>query len=266
MAKIDRPRSIYSQASPSPASRQSKYQRLTDESNATSGIYSSLKNGAERAISLVRSFFEKMTTSNAPEASTPVVRASYQAQLRNLIARHPPSEKTNAYWNAFIQGIWSNPEASDEEIVSALEAMVYMRAFKELRGQLMEANYSRNLCYKIAEEVVQLLRDYSRKDLSMTDQLKNVYQKLQERNAPQIDEMNLKQFRRALKKQRIEVLNAPEMNRLSSAADLGNWPKDEYRRLHLINYKPVEIRSLGRVLAKMPQDKRFSDLLNRLFN
>lgn len=264
MTKINQPRSNYASV-PGPGNpHNSRVKRLADESNASQGLYSNLKNGAQHAKQAVMGLFESQASEKAPTESVPAVRASLEAQLRNLIAHYPPSDQTMGYWNTYIRGISKNLDASVADVVAGLEAIVYLRAFKELSARLMDPDRGRILCYKIAQEVVQLLRDDFEGHLTTADLLKTVYQKMQDRNAPQEDEFNLKQFKKGVVKKRIELLNAAEYQKCYEDVQAGVWPKEEYRLFHLVNYQPVEMRRLGTVLARLPRDPHFSNLMKRL--
>lgn len=254
MYRVHRPTSAAPQTTPSKKSQHVQFQG------------SEVRNRMQRIFDSVRAFFQSFSSTTPAKHTYSQSRKSFQSQFRNLMVKCPPSVKMMPIWNAFIQEIWQNPESSDEDMVTALEAMVFVRAFQELRGDKMAPGHRTKLFYKMAEEVVQLLRDNARVDVSTSELLKEVTLKMRERNEPQEDQFTRPDFLRAIEKLRIELLNAPETRDNISDANSGKWRKNELRTFHLINYTPNQMSQLGKVIAKLPEDERFADLVRRLID
>lgn len=252
MYRVHRPTGSTARVTPSKKSQHVQFQQVE------------VRSRMQRIFDSVRSFFHSFSSTTPAKHTYSYRRKSFQSQLRNLMVKCPPSAKTAPVWNAFIQEIWKNPEASHEDMVTALEAMVFVGAFKQLRGEKMAPGFSTKLFYKMAEEVVQLLRDNAKSDVSISDLLKEVYLKMQKRNEPEEDQLKRHDFLRAINELRIELLNATETISSIADANSGTWRTNELRTFHLVNYTPNQMNQLAKVIAKLPQDKRFADLVRRL--
>lgn len=253
MTKVNRNRPVHHPD----ASKHAEKMRLNEESVAQPGLYSSLKNNTQRVAASVHAFFQSCSTPEVKE-TLPSVRASFQAQLKNLINFCPPSEKTIGNWSAFIGRIHDDKTIGQDGVVAALEAIVYLRAYKELENSKLGKTFLTNLSYKIAEEVVQLMREQKTVDLS------SLRERIQQKNLPQEDEMYRAQFITAVKKMQIDVLNSTEMKDYAEDIDKGKWKKDEMRTIHLVNYSRGQMAKISQILLKLERDIRFPNLVNRL--
>lgn len=244
--------------SPYPRSANTKhadYKKVNNQSIEETGSNSSMQ---ERVTSSVRAFFQRCSASLPAQESIPARRASFQAQLTNLIHHYPPSEKSIGSWHAFIDRIYHDPQIGEDGLVSALEAIVYLRAYKELEHSKMSGFFVKNLSYKIAEELVQALREGNTADLNA------LFFKIKQKNAPQEDEIDPFQFINAVKKMQVDVLNSIELKAYVEDIEEGKWPKGELRTIHLINYSPQQLSKIHRILSKLEKDQRFPELVDRL--
>lgn len=253
MTKVNRNRPFHNPN----ASKHAEKMRVNEESVAQPGLYASLKNSTQRVAASVHAFFQSCSTPEVKETA-PSVRASFQAQLKNLIKFCPPSEKTIGNWYAFIEHIHKDHSIGEDGVVAALEAIVYLRAYKELEQSKLGQTFIKNLSYKIAEELVQLMREQKKLDLSI------LWERIQQRNLPQEDEMCPSEFFTAVEKMQIDVLNSTEMKAYAKDINDGKWKRDELRIIHLINYSPRQMSKIHRILSKLDRDLRFPDLVNRL--
>lgn len=236
-----------------------KKRPVKNEIQETSLRPTEAKKSIQRVTSSVLAFFQSPPASGAVEERMPSRRASFQAQLKNLINYYPPSEKTIGIWHSFIERIYNDQQIGEDGVVAALEAIVYLRSYKEFEQSKKARDFIKNLSYKIAEEVVQAMRSQKTADLY------SLFLEIQQKNVPQEDEIDLNQFIHAVKKMQIDVLNAKELKTYIDDVDQGKWPKKERRMLHLINYSPQQMSKIRLILSKLEKDQRFPALVNRLF-